>query len=410
MRILFLTHRLPYAPNRGDRIRAYHLLRTLTRAHEVHLLSLVHDDDEMRRVKDVEKVAASVTGVRVPRVRNLLSAALALPGRTPLTHALLHSPDVRPALDRLVGTQRPDLVVAYCSGMARYALEPPLAALPYLLDLVDVDSEKWADLASTSAPPRRWIYAREATALRRFERKAAARAAATFVVSERERIVLERVAPGCGAMVVPNGVDAESFAAPGRPPGEPRVVFCGVFNYGPNEAGALWLAAEVWPLVKHAIPDAQLSLVGMSPTRAVRALSQDPSIVVTGAVPDVRDHLWRAAVSVAPLWLARGVQNKVLEAIAAGLPSIVTPPVFDGLPAAVRPACVVAGDARTFAETIVSTLRQTPETRRAIAARADLSQLTWDGQLRAILSVAASVTPRDVDEPEPSVLRAGGRH
>ena len=244
--------------------------------------------------------------------------------------------------------------------MARYAMEPPLAGTPFVLDMVDVDSEKWASLAHTSHAPRKWIYGREAVRLRAFERRAVVAARATTVASERELALLDRVAPGHGAIAVSNGIDIEAFAPREPPASDPGVIFCGVFNYEPNEAGARWMASEVWPLVRHAQPRAQLLLVGMHPTRAVRALTADPSIQVTGAVPDVRAHLWRSAVAVAPLAIARGVQNKVLEAVAAGLPCVVTPAVFEGLPEAARPACRSAADARSFADALVSVLTLNP--------------------------------------------------
>jgi len=390
VRILFLTHRLPYAPNRGDRIRAHHLLRLLGAAHEVHLVSLVHDEEESRHIQDLQHTVASVTGVRVDRIWNLVAAGFALSGPRPLTHVLLRGRRIRDVLQRCVDEATPDVIVAYCTGMARYALEPPLVGIPFVLDMVDVDSEKWAALAETTRRPMKWIYEREAASLGDFERLAVERASATVVVSERERVLLERVAPDRKAIVIQNGVDVASFAAATPPQREPRVIFCGVFDYAPNEAGAAWMASKVWPLVRRHIPEARLSLVGMNPSRAVRALGADTSITVAGAVPDVRPHLWQSAIAVAPIWLSRGVQNKVLEAIAAGLPCVVTPPVFDGLPVAVRPACAVAADEDSFAAAVVSLLRQDHDSRRRTAARADLSELDWTRQLLPFLDVLAA--------------------
>jgi sugar transferase (PEP-CTERM/EpsH1 system associated) len=396
VRILFLTHRLPYAPNRGDRIRAYHLVRLLARAHHVDVISLIHDEDEMAHVSDLKDVADTVTGLRVDRFRNLLSAARSLPRRQPLTHALLHSRHIATAFHRYVTATPPDVVVAYCTGMARYALEPPLDRFPFVLDMVDVDSEKWAELSQTTAAPRSWIFRRESVVLRAFEREAVARARTTIVVSERERVLLDRISPNARAIVIGNGVDVASFAAPSPPRSEPCVVFCGVFDYGPNEAGAVWMAREVWPLVTRAVPDARLLLVGMRPSRTVRACASDPAIRVTGAVPDVRPYLWNAAISVAPLWLARGVQNKVLEAIASGLPTVVTPPVYEGLPLPIRPACRVADNPRAFAETMTALLREPPDVRRRIAGCADLSSLTWNAALSPLLRVVEAAAARAV--------------
>ena len=218
-------------------------------------------------------------------------------------------------------------------------------------------------------------------------------AIATTVVSDKESAALERIAPGARTVVVQNGVDLTAFSSPGPPATASRVVFCGVFNYEPNETGALWLANEVWPLVTRHVASAELVLVGMSPSRRVLALADRPSIRVTGSVPDVRPYLWEAAVAVAPLHVARGVQNKVLEAIAAGLPCVVTPQVMDGLPPKPRQACVAAIDAGAFARAIVDLLGLPAERRRQLALDADLAQLSWTAQLGALTTLVDSVRP-----------------
>jgi sugar transferase (PEP-CTERM/EpsH1 system associated) len=383
MRVLFLTHRLPYAPNRGDRIRAFHLLRSLAREHEVHLVSLVHDAEEASNVEGMRAMAASVVPVRVSRAARLPAAALSLATDRPLTHVLLHSPRIVQELRALVSRARPDVVLAYCTAMARYAVEPPLAGIPWVLDMVDVDSEKWTAMG-TGKGPLALVHAREGRLLRAFERRAMASAFETTIVSERERVLLSRIAPGESAMVVPNGIDLDAFR-PGGPAAGNAVIFCGVFNYGPNEQGARWLATEVWPLVRREIPDATLWLVGMHPTKAVRALAQDPSVTVTGAVPDVQPFLWQSAVAAAPLLLARGIQNKVLEALAAGLPCVVTPQVMEGLPAPVRPGVIEAAGPDAFAAGLVKLLRLAPDERRRAASGADLSGLGWDAQLAPMM-------------------------
>jgi len=385
LRVLFLTHRLPYAPNRGDRIRAFHLLRLLTSRHQVHLVSLVHDAEEAAHVPDLRGMVASIDAAPVARATRFFAAPLALLGQTPLTHVLLHSRQMRALLSARVRESRPQVVVAFCTGVARYAVQAPLAEVPFVLDMVDVDSEKWAALGRTTTGPKGWIFRREAERLRSFERQAMRLASATVVSSERERRLLADAVPGSEAITIPNGIDTAFFAPPGPPATEPRVVFCGVFNYQPNEDGAVWFVREVWPLVREQEPRAHLTLVGMHPSRAVRSLAEDDSVSVTGAVADVRPYLWRSAVSVAPLHLARGIQNKVLEAIAAGLPCVVTPEVFEGLPDAARAACTASKDPRMCANAVLRYLEMGGASRRAIAGRADLRAITWETQLSPFL-------------------------
>jgi len=395
VRILFLSHRLPYAPNRGDRLRAHALLRALHGWAQVDLVSLAHDADEASHAGELHPLTDSVTVLRTQPVLGAARAAGALLTGTPLTHALLHAPGLTRRLAALVAERRPDLVFAYCSGMAAVAMMPPLAGIPFVLDMVDLDSRKWGALAAASHWPVSWVYGREARLMTRFEQAAAQRARHVLVVNARERDAMLAIEPDARVTVVPNGVALDLFRPAGPPVASRTVVFCGVMNYRPNEDGARWMAREVWPLVRQRCPDARLSLVGMHPTAAVRALaSTGQAIEVTGAVPDVLPYLWRSALAVAPLHVARGLQNKVLEALASGLPCVVTPVVAEGLPADALPGCEVGADAAAFAAAIVRGLTRSPDERRAMAARARLDGLRWEqtlAPLRPILDAAAAL-------------------
>ena len=410
MRVLFLTHRLPYAANRGDRIRALHLLKFLARHATVDLVSLVADDEEASHAGDLAHVAASVRVARVSRLRGYARALAALPTPRTVTHALLDSPDLDSAIRATCAAHRPDVVISFCSGMARVALEPPLRDIPLILDMVDVDSEKWKSLGVTAPRPARWIYAREGRCLAAFEASAARRSHAVLVVNERERAALLAIAPGTPVHVVPNGIGLEDFAPAGPPSAEPRVVFCGVMSYAPNEEASLWMAQQVWPLVRARVPAATLALVGSAPPASMQRLAAaDASVEVTGTVPDVRPYLWRAAVAVAPLRLARGVQNKVLEAVAAGLPCVVTPAVQDGLPAEIVPATRLAAEPAAFAAAVVELLTSTPEARRAIAARAAFQPLAWSDRLAPLLPLLESALSQSIKRATPVANGVDGR-
>jgi glycosyltransferase involved in cell wall biosynthesis len=279
--------------------------------------------------------------------------------------------------------------------MARLAFLPILRHVPMLLDMVDVDSAKWADLGGVTRGPLGWVYRREARTLRAFEATAAAHAVASMVVTAREHDTLRDIAPGARIEIVPNGVDVDSLRPLTPPTPSSDVVFCGVMNYPPNEQAAALLAREVWPSVRRRHPSATLSLVGSHPSRRVLDLQDaGQGIVVTGSVPDVRPYLWRAAVAAAPLRTARGIQNKVLEAVAAGLPTVVTPNVFASLPATIREACRAGESASELADAIVAWLDLSPGDRRALAARADVSTLTWDRQLSLVPSLLDEAAAR----------------
>ena len=399
MRVLFLTQRLPYAPNRGDRIRAFHIVRMLAPRVDLDLVSFVHDRHELAQADSLRRLGVQVAVFPVPYLRNRARAIVRLAGRCPLTHMLLDAPELVSAVTQLVSERRPDVVLAYCSGMARFALQPPLSQFPLVLDLVDVDSEKWLALAATASWPKRWLYARESRYLARFEREAATKADATLVVNERESQVVQRIAPLASVHVVPVGIDLADVQARSAPTEEPRVVFCGVMNYGPNVEGVRWFANQVWPIIRASRPDARFVVVGSSPAATIRRLaSADRGIEVTGTVADVRGYLRDAAVAVAPLMIARGVQTKVLEAVAAGLPVVVTSQVLGGLPQQIHAACRVADSPHAFAQQTLSLLALSGAERRAVASQADVRQLDWDTQLASLptfLAKAAENSSRD---------------
>jgi sugar transferase (PEP-CTERM/EpsH1 system associated) len=401
VRVLFLTHRLPYPPNKGDRLRAFHIVRTLAAKTDLDVVSLVHADEELANADTLRRlVPARVTPVRTAPARNHLRAAAALAGTRPLTHCLLDAPGFSAVLRDISRNRPPDVVLAYCSSMARFALEPPLNQYPLVLDFIDVDSGKWASLAGTTKGPRGWIYRREAKYLGRFEAHVARHTAANIVVNERERDALVRIAPDAKVHVVGVGVDLEQLRPPVPPVENPRVVFCGVMNYQPNVEGVLWFAREVWPFVLAKRPDARFIVVGANPTEQIRRLATvNSGIEVTGTVPEVCEYLWDAAISVAPLLTAHGLQNKVLEALAAGLPAVVTRQVVEGLPREVHAGCLVAQSPASFAEATLSLLVMPGTERRALAARACLDALTWDTQLAPltrILESACVPAPMDV--------------
>jgi sugar transferase (PEP-CTERM/EpsH1 system associated) len=401
--VLFLTHRLPYAPNRGDRIRTFYILRTLAKRWPVHVVSLVHDAEEATHAPAVSAVAASVTTVPVPWLRNRIAAVKTLltSRERPLTLDLLDAPSLPSTLDVLIERIRPDVLLTSSSSTANFALRDRAAALPLVLDLIDVDSEKWAALANAGgwlAP----VYRREARALHDFEAQAIAHAFATCVVNERERAALSYAAPD-QVHVVPLGVDVGELQPRTPAVDEPSVVFSGVMSYGPNVDAALWLLDEIWPLVLRSRPDATLTIVGSNPTRPLRLrAARSANTMVTGAVEDARPYLWRAAVAAAPLRFARGLQTKVIQSVAAGLPTVITPVVAEGLPEAVMPACRTAATPKEFATAIVDLLALTPEQRRSLAARADCTALDSERLLTPLVELIqraaqsrAAVSQRD---------------
>lgn len=371
--IVFLAHRPPWPPDKGDKIRSWNLLRHLGARHRVRLAALVDDPRDWAAQDELARLCVEVFLRPLGRPRLVARAGLGLLCGRPLSVAAWADPAIRRWVrDRLA---RADLAFAFSGQSAAWLLDPAVSR-PWLLDLVDCDSEKWRSYAREARGVRRLLFAREAERLLAFERRAVAAAARTFLVTGAEAALLAARAPETAARVavLENGVDAAFFdpAAPLGPdpwpdPPAPRLVFTGVLDYPPNVDAVLWFAAEVLPRLRAEIGRVQLALVGARPVAAVRALAAPPDLVVTGRVPDVRPWLGRADVAVAPLRIARGVQNKVLEAMAMARPTVTTPQAAEGLHAEPGRELLVASEPAGFAAAIAGLLRE-PNRARALAA------------------------------------------
>ena len=334
-RLLFLCHRIPFPPEKGEKIRAWHMLEHLARSWEVDLGCLVDDRADFDHVPALRQVCASVearwTGSRLQAGMRALRQLG--PGR-PLSLGWFHDAGLRAWTEERLAAGRHDAVFVYSSAMAPYAMGLRRPGLRRVLDFVDVDSEKWRAYAAGGRGPMRQVWAREARTLLRFEREAAADFDRSLFVSADEAAHFAKLAPECASRVdyVANGVSLGRFdptsphASPFAGRG-PALVFTGTMDYRPNIEAVSWFAHEVMPLLS----GMEFHIVGANPAPAVRALEGLRGVHVTGTVPDVRPYLAHAAVAVAPLRIARGIQNKVLEAMAMARPVVASPEAFEGV-------------------------------------------------------------------------------
>jgi len=325
--LLYLVHRMPYPPNKGDKVRSFHLLKHLAeQGHDIHLGTFVDDPDDLQHVPALRRWCASVCAVPLtPRLAKLRSLG-ALPAGQPLTLQYYADRRLRAWVNRIAVQRKLAATLVFSSSMAQYADQ--VRGVPMLVDLVDVDSAKWTDYAPQHAWPMSWLYRREGRRLLAYERAVVARASHTFLVTDKEVALFVQLAPEAAGRVAAlrNGVDADFFSPdPARAspfaPGELPLVFTGAMDYWPNVDAVTWFVRDMLPVLRSRWPSLRFHIVGRSPTPAVRALAAE-GVVVSGTVPDVRPYLQHAAAVVAPLRLARGVQNKVLEAMAMGRPVI----------------------------------------------------------------------------------------
>lgn len=367
MKLLYLAHQVPFPPDKGEKIRAYHQLAHLAPRHRVHLACFASTQEDLTHARRLEELCASVDVVfRSPGIARLHALTALATGR-PLSVAAYDSGALRArVLDRFRDV-RPDVVVAYSAAMAQYV--ETMTGPARVLDFVDADSEKWRVYGQRRPFPQSTLYALEGRRLARYEGRLASAFDASIFVSEAEAEIVRRLAPERELTVIRNGVDLSAFRPePGRAR-DPILVFTGVMNYYPNEDAVAYFAKDVFPIVRARVPEAQFWIVGREPSPTVAALSRIPGVRVTGSVPDVRPYLAQAAVAVAPFRIARGVQNKVLEAMASGLPVVGTSLAFQSLAAGEGDGIRAADSAEALAGELSELLVQ-PERRQALGQSA----------------------------------------
>jgi polysaccharide biosynthesis protein PslH len=411
--LLYLVHRLPYPPDKGDKVRSYHLLQHLRRSHRVHLGTFVDDPADEIHLPQLREWCASVHAARLRPLRARAASLRGLLSGDSLSEHVYRDGGLARWVKDTLARERIAAAVVFSSAMAPYAMGRP--DLPLLADLVDVDSAKWAAYAPKHRWPMSWLYRREARTLLRLERRIAAVARRSFFATEKETELFRSLAPEVAGRVeaMDNGVDAAFFAPDEARPspyaaGETPLVFTGAMDYWPNVDAVVWFAREVLPGLRADRPALRLHVVGRNPTAAVRALAQDAQsgVVVTGTVPDVRPYLQHAAVVVAPLRLARGIQNKVLEAMAMARPVVAAGACVDALTAQPGAELLAADEAGEYRRCIDMLLRAPDQAdAMGLAGRQRvLHAYTWDAHLAVIDRHLAALTGRGdsvVTEPQP---------
>lgn len=354
-RVLMITHRFVHPPNRGDRIRTWHTLMELSRHADVSLACVA---DEPIRTDHWEAVYAHVERLAIepmPHGGKPAAVARALASGRSVTEEAFYSPALHRTIREWAEDFDFDAVLGVCTSTARYleGLDVPTR----VVDLIDVDSAKWAEYAEHAHGFRRWLYTRESTKLAALERSLG-ETSQLAVTCEREAELLATIAPEVTPIISRNGVETAERTGASAPAGEQgsTVVFTGVLDYQPNVEGVKWFAREVWPTVKSRVPDAKFDIVGMRPTREVKALGKLRGVRVVGEVPSTEPYLERARVAVAPLHIARGVQNKALQAMAAARPVVVTPAVQAGLSVSERCPAIEATTPAEWADVVTGLL------------------------------------------------------
>ncbi len=404
--LVFLCQRIPYPPIKGERITSYNLLRHLVRDYRVSLGTFIDDEAD---VSGIPTLRGMVEDLHVEFIRKPWAYARAFPrwlNGDPLSFALFRSRGLDRWLDRVEADRPPVAVVTHSSNISAYAVDKfrrRTGTEPRrVLHFADVDSEKFVAYAGLASGPKRWLLATEARRVRREERRLTAAADAVAFVSDEEADMFRSILAFHRDRVVtlPNGVDSATFS-PDHYPEAPTngaqssIVFTGAMDYLPNIHAVTWYAREVFPRIRASVPGVRFTIVGTRPTREVQRLANDDAIVVTGRVDSVAAYLAAAHLAVAPLQIARGIQNKVLEAMAMAKPVVVSPGAMTGIAARSGEHLICAETVSEWVEACIDLFVDHEKASRLgrNARQLVLERYTWDAQFARLDQLLGSGDP-----------------
>ena len=387
--LLFLVHRIPFPPNKGDKIRSYHLLKHLVQKYTVHLGTFIDDQNDLQYVEAVKQWCGESHFERLNPTKAKLGSVTALLRNRPLSLDYYRSAEMQTWVDSTIKKQAITKIVVFSSAMAQFVEFQ--SETRRVIDFVDIDSDKWQQYASKKIWPMSWLYQREGRTLLAYERKIARTCDASLFVSQAESDLFKKLAPESTGKIgfFNNGVDTDYFSPDIHhenpySPNDKIIVFTGAMDYWPNIDAVQWFVEEVFPEVRKIHQNVLFYIVGTRPSEQVMQLSNLPGVKVTGSVSDVRPYLVHADVAVAPLRIARGIQNKVLEAMAVAKTVVVSPQALEGIDAKTGAELLLAEDGKQCI-VILSNLLGQKNPSIGIAARKKVeARYNWERNLRSV--------------------------
>jgi sugar transferase (PEP-CTERM/EpsH1 system associated) len=396
MNILFLAQRVPYPPNKGDKLRSFNEIKFLSQRHKISLVCLADNEKELQYESELKQYCHSVDIVFLPSYRSKIRSLLYMFSNVPLTLPYFYSKELQSIIHRKLQENTYDLIFAYCSSMAQYVEH--VQHIPKVIDFVDVDSEKWAQYAFHAKFPYMYIYRRESKRLRKYEALIARTFQYCFFVSEKEVEDFQKLGYPCSTITpISNGVDTDMFQ-PSRELYNPNsLVFTGAMDYFANVEAMLYFSREILPLIQKAIPDVKLYIVGSNPSTEIRRLGENhQNIFVTGYVDQVQPYVQKSAVFVAPMRIARGLQNKILEAMAMGVPVVTTSLGFEGITAVPGKDIFVEDQPDHFAKQVIR-LMTDPELRKTVSSNARRvieENYNWEKNLEKLENILLEIVKK----------------
>lgn len=387
--LLLLVHRIPFPPNKGDKIRSYHLLKHLAQKYTVHLATFIDDQNDLQYVDTVKQWCGDSYFEQLNPITAKLGSVTALFTNRPLSLDYYRSPKMQAWVDQTISQKSIKKAVVFSSVMAQFV--ETKHDTRRVVDFVDIDSDKWLQYASKKVWPMSWLYQREGRTLLAYERKIARICDASLFVSQAESDLFKKLAPESAGKIdfFNNGVDTDYFS-PEISHENPYstddkvIVFTGAMDYWPNIDAVQWFAEEVFPEVRKRHQNALFYIVGTRPSEQVIQLGKLPGIKVTGSVPDVRPYLAHANVAVAPLRIARGIQNKVLEAMAMAKTVVVSPQALEGIDAKIGAELFLAEGDKEYVNILCHLLNHKNEHVEIAARKKVEARYNWNSNLHSV--------------------------
>ncbi|HTR59135.1 MAG TPA: TIGR03087 family PEP-CTERM/XrtA system glycosyltransferase [Casimicrobiaceae bacterium] len=384
MRVLVVCHRFPFPPKRGGKIRPFNVIKHLSQSHDVHVASIARSALEAKEGEGLSQFCAGYEMGRVSNVVQALRMMGRLPTATPSSMGFFYCPDLAHRIREMVADRRFDLIFVHCSSVAQYVDD--VRGVPKILDFGDMDSQKWLEYARYKPFPLSLGYRLEGAKLEREERRLASRFDMCTATTRAEWETLRKLGTASASDWFPNGVDSEYFAPSGEPYDPDGIAFVGRMDYYPNQECMFDFCAHTLPLLRARRPSLRLTIVGADPSPAVKRLERHEGVTVTGSVPDVRPYLRRSALMIAPLNIARGTQNKILEAMAMGVPVVASTTAAGGVDASAPADFLVASEPGGYASAILRIIENPSErSRLALAGRVRmLGHHAWSHSMRRL--------------------------
>lgn len=386
--LLFLVHRIPYPPNKGDKIRSYHFLKGLAEYYHIHLVAFIDDPEDWRYVAKIEALTETSLLVNLNASVAKVKSLTGLVTNKALSLPYYHANKAQNWVDKTLREKNIEKVFIYSSVMAQYVAK--YDDLDVTIDFVDVDSDKWSQYAQKATWPMNWVYRREAKRLLDYDKRVAKRSKMSVFVSEAESLLFKRLSGNDTEKIsyVNNGVDTvffdpyQQYDSPYA--GENNIVFTGAMDYWANIDAVIWFVEQVFPLVRQQNNKAQFYIVGSNPTKQVLQLATIDGVSVTGRVDDIRAYVFFANVIVTPLLIARGIQNKLLEAMAMGKRIVATPQAVEGITISDQEVSIAENNA-DFAKQLIADLNNTSVDYCSVANREFVTQYySWNASLKRL--------------------------